>query len=337
MRLLKKLLQSALRAGDIATARICVGSPMAPRRPCRSLARGPLLRSRPARRRSPLARSRTLAATAGDHRRRLQRDRQGGLDAADRPVAGGPSLDRRPKRDRHRGPDVARGEPSAADPADMADRRHAGMAGAARRSQDLAAVPRCRLGERAARRSAWHGADLDALKAHILRHTGQVPLFIEEVARQLISRGVLEPTRAGLPPRRRGTPWKFRPPCRGDRVAHRSSVERGQGPSSARIRRRAANLAALLAAVTEHAGRTIAKPPLVAGDSGFPRQSRGGCRPEYEFAHDLIREVAYDSILRAQREELHRRILTAMEAILRGAKKTSRKRFVVMRFRRGTG
>ena len=37
------------------------------------------------------------------------------------------------------------------------------------------------------------------------------------------------------------------------------------------------------------------------------------CLPEYEFAHDLIREVAYNSILRPQREELHRQILTAME------------------------
>ncbi|KRQ94803.1 hypothetical protein CQ12_04600 [Bradyrhizobium jicamae] len=32
--------------------------------------------------------------------------------------------------------------------------------------------------------------DLDALKARILRHTGQIPLFIEEVARQFISRRV---------------------------------------------------------------------------------------------------------------------------------------------------
>jgi tetratricopeptide (TPR) repeat protein len=35
---------------------------------------------------------------------------------------------------------------------------------------------------------------------------------------------------------------------------------------------------------------------------------------EYEFAHDLIREVAYDSILRSQRGALHQRILAAMEA-----------------------
>ncbi len=38
----------------------------------------------------------------------------------------------------------------------------------------------------------------------------------------------------------------------------------------------------------------------------------GVCR--YEFAHDLIREVAYNSILRSQRGVLHQRILAAMEA-----------------------
>jgi predicted ATPase len=46
----------------------------------------------------------------------------------------------------------------------------------------------------------------------------------------------------------------------------------------------------------------------------FLVEARWIASPEYEFAHDLIREVAYDSILRPQREELHRRILTALEA-----------------------
>jgi predicted ATPase len=36
------------------------------------------------------------------------------------------------------------------------------------------------------------------------------------------------------------------------------------------------------------------------------------------FAHDLIREVAYESILRSQREMLHRRILTALESTAAG-------------------
>jgi tetratricopeptide (TPR) repeat protein len=46
----------------------------------------------------------------------------------------------------------------------------------------------------------------------------------------------------------------------------------------------------------------------------FLVESRWLASPEYEFAHDLIREVAYDSILRSQREQLHRQILTALEA-----------------------
>ena len=46
----------------------------------------------------------------------------------------------------------------------------------------------------------------------------------------------------------------------------------------------------------------------------FLVESRWLASPEHEFAHDLIREVAYDSILRSQREQLHRQILTALEA-----------------------
>ena len=46
----------------------------------------------------------------------------------------------------------------------------------------------------------------------------------------------------------------------------------------------------------------------------FLVESRSMSQPDYVFAHDLVREVAYDSILRSQREVLHRRILTALEA-----------------------
>ena len=45
----------------------------------------------------------------------------------------------------------------------------------------------------------------------------------------------------------------------------------------------------------------------------FLTESQSFTSPEYVFAHDLIREVAYESILRTQREQLHRRILTALE------------------------
>ena len=46
----------------------------------------------------------------------------------------------------------------------------------------------------------------------------------------------------------------------------------------------------------------------------FLTELRVMSQPDFVFAHDLMREVAYDSILRSQREVLHRRILTALEA-----------------------
>ena len=151
-----------------------------------------------------------------------------------------------------------------------------------------------RLGQRAARRFARHGADLDALKARILRHTGQIPLFIEEVARQLIDRG----------PRGR-----CRPVCRQvilgharnsshgsgrDRVAHRSLAERRQGASATRFGSRTADIAALLAAVTEMPVAQLQSRLWSLEILDFLEEARSVPSVEYVFAHDLIREVAYE-------------------------------------------
>jgi tetratricopeptide (TPR) repeat protein len=150
---------------------------------------------------------------------------------------------------------------------------------------------------------------------HILRHTGQIPLFIEEVARQLIDRGVLKDDPRGLPA---GTRW--------DALEIPPTV---QGVIASRIDRLPKDDKALLQ-LASVAGPRIS-PPLLAAVTGMPSaelqsrlwsleildflvEARWLAAPEYEFAHDLIREVAYDSILRPQREELHRRILAALEA-----------------------
>jgi class 3 adenylate cyclase/tetratricopeptide (TPR) repeat protein len=156
--------------------------------------------------------------------------------------------------------------------------------------------------------------DLAALKAHILRHTGQVPLFIEEVARQLIERGVLksDPARFAA-----NAPW--------DALEIPPTV---QGVIASRIDRLPKEDKALLQLASVVGPRI--SPPLLTAVTGMPAaqlqsrlwsleildflvESRWLASPEYEFAHDLIREVAYDSILRPQREELHRRILAALE------------------------
>lgn len=151
-------------------------------------------------------------------------------------------------------------------------------------------------------------ADLDALKARILRHTGQIPLFIEEVARQLIDRRVSGGADSS---------W--------DILEIPPTV---QGVIASRIDRLSKEDKALLQLASVLGPRI--SPNLLAAVTGAPlaqlqsrlwsleildflEEARSGPSVEYVFAHDLIREVAYESILRSQREVLHRRILTTLE------------------------
>jgi len=157
--------------------------------------------------------------------------------------------------------------------------------------------------------------DLDPLKAHVLRHTGQIPLFIEEVARQLINRGILKADTGRFAAK---APW--------DALEIPPTV---QGVIASRIDRLPKEDKTLLELASVVGPRI--SPRLLTAVTGMPAaqlqsrlwsleildflvESRWLAASEYEFAHDLIREVAYDSILRPQREELHRRILTALEA-----------------------
>jgi class 3 adenylate cyclase/tetratricopeptide (TPR) repeat protein len=161
--------------------------------------------------------------------------------------------------------------------------------------------------------------DLDALKAHIIRHTGQVPLFIEEVARQLINRGALKADAGRFAAK---APW--------DALEIPPTV---QGVIASRIDRLPKEDKTLLQLASVVG--PLVSPYLLTAVSGMPAaqlqsrlwsleildflvESQWIAAPEYTFAHDLIREVAYDSILRPQREELHRRILSALEAISQG-------------------
>ncbi len=156
---------------------------------------------------------------------------------------------------------------------------------------------------------------LAALKSRILRHTGQIPLFIEEVARQLIERGLTK-----------ADPGRFAEKANWDAMEIPPTV---QGVIASRIDRlsREDKMLLQLASVV---GPRIS-PSLLATVTGMPlaqlqsrlwsleildfiAESRTVSLPDYVFAHDLMREVAYDSILRSQREVLHRRILTALEA-----------------------
>ncbi|WFU20446.1 AAA family ATPase [Bradyrhizobium sp. CB3481] len=156
-------------------------------------------------------------------------------------------------------------------------------------------------------------AELDTLKARILRHTGQIPLFIEEVARQLINRRAAGEERVSwdtleIPPTVQGV------------IASR--IDRLPKEEKAMLQ-----LASVLGPrVSPHLLATMTELPLAQLQSrlwsleilDFLEEARSSPAIEYVFAHDLIREVAYESILRSQREVLHRRTLTALEATSAG-------------------
>ncbi len=156
-------------------------------------------------------------------------------------------------------------------------------------------------------------ADLDALKARILRHTGQIPLFIEEVARQLIDRRATGGADSSwdtleIPPTVQGVIASRidRLPKEDKALLQLASV---LGP------RISPNL---LAAVTETPVAQLQSRLWSLEILDFLEEACSGASVEYVFAHDLIREVAYELILRSQREALHRRILAALETISAG-------------------
>ena len=156
-------------------------------------------------------------------------------------------------------------------------------------------------------------ADLDALKARILRHTGQIPLFIEEVARQLIDRRTAGGADASwdtleIPPTVQGVIAS-----RIDRLAKEDkSLLQLASVLGPRISPN------LLAAATETPVAQLQGRLWSLEILDFLEEARSAASVEYVFAHDLIREVAYESILRSQREVLHRRILTALEKTAAG-------------------
>jgi tetratricopeptide (TPR) repeat protein len=157
------------------------------------------------------------------------------------------------------------------------------------------------------------GDHLDEIKAQVLRHSGQVPLFIEEVARQLLDRGVLKQggqidakstwESLGIPPTVQGVI--------ASRIDRLSRDDKSLQQLAAVVGPRVSPQ--LLAAVTGMPAPQLQSHLWSLGILDFLVESRWLASVEYEFSHDLVREVAYDSILRPQREDLHRRILAGLE------------------------
>ena len=156
--------------------------------------------------------------------------------------------------------------------------------------------------------------DLNDLKIRVLRHTGRVPLFIEEVSRRLIEIGAVtgDPGRLtlGKPVDELGIP----PTIQGviaARIDQLPKREKGllQLVSGIGIRTEVP----LLLAVADIAQAELRDALRFLDMAGLLRETALIPIHTYEFPHDLVREVAYGSILQHDRIRLHERILYALE------------------------
>ncbi|MDT7953234.1 MAG: adenylate/guanylate cyclase domain-containing protein [Acetobacteraceae bacterium] len=158
-------------------------------------------------------------------------------------------------------------------------------------------------------------AGISALAHRVIDHSEGVPLFLEEMARHLIERGVMVPERGKL---------LLRPP-----------VEDIEIPDTvlaileARINRLRAEERALLQ-LASVIGRKVPL-PVLAAVAGLPAktlqqllatleqllflQRELGASTTYVFTHALTQTAAYGGILVRRRRELHRRVLAAIEQV----------------------
>lgn len=156
---------------------------------------------------------------------------------------------------------------------------------------------------------------LAELKTQVLRHTGGVPLFIEEVVRHLMDNGKLvgswgnfdwltSSRELGVPPSVQGAIAE-----RIDRLGHneKSTLLAGSavGPRVA---------LSILESVTK-LPQSLLRACLQSLDAaGLLLERPMAAAPEYEFSHDLVREVAYGMLLTRDKERLHGAILSTLEA-----------------------
>jgi class 3 adenylate cyclase len=154
-----------------------------------------------------------------------------------------------------------------------------------------------------------HDPSVDALSKKIAERAAGNPFFAEEMVRDLAERGVL-----------RGTRGAYLSTAGVAEVSMPASV---QATIAARIDRLAPVAKRTLSAAAVIGSRfgpglleTLGIEPIV-GDlvaAELVDQVRFTGAPEYVFHHPLIRSVAYDSQLKSDRAELHRRVAAAIES-----------------------
>jgi class 3 adenylate cyclase/tetratricopeptide (TPR) repeat protein len=152
------------------------------------------------------------------------------------------------------------------------------------------------------------------LKSRIIRHTANVPLFVEEVCRRFKETGILQGEWGDLalaqPVEELGIPTSLQGviAVRLDRLprAERAlmQIAAALGPRSTVATLR--EVAALPETVLRRALETLDRAELLV-------RTNGSSTDTFEFPHDMVRQVTYDSMVEPTREKVHVRILSALE------------------------
>jgi predicted ATPase len=150
--------------------------------------------------------------------------------------------------------------------------------------------------------------------AEIIERTDGVPLFVEEMTKAVLEaraeRGREFAT--SVPGARLGVPATLQASLVA-RIDRLGSVAKGVAQIGAAIGRQFSyELAALVADLSEHALQNALQ-RLV--DAGLVFQRGAPPSAEYLFKHALVQEAAYDTLLRRTRQQLHARIVAALEKL----------------------
>jgi class 3 adenylate cyclase/tetratricopeptide (TPR) repeat protein len=152
------------------------------------------------------------------------------------------------------------------------------------------------------------------LKSRIIRHTANVPLFVEEVCRGFKETGILQGQWGDLalaqPVEELGIPTSIQGVIavrldrlpRGERALIQIAAALGPRSTVATLR----EVAALPEAVFQRALAALDRAELLV-------RADGAAADTFEFPHDMVRQVTYDSMVERTREKIHTRILSALE------------------------
>jgi class 3 adenylate cyclase/tetratricopeptide (TPR) repeat protein len=154
------------------------------------------------------------------------------------------------------------------------------------------------------------------LKGRIIRHTANVPLFVEEVCRGFKETGILQGQWGDLalaqPVEELGIPTSIQGVIavrldrlpRAERALMQIATALGRRSTVVTLR----EVAALPEAVLQRALAALDQAELlVRADDQAPGDT-------FEFRHDMVRQVTYDSMVERTREKVHARILSALES-----------------------